>query len=517
MNVDSFLTHHGLTENPFEAEEARHDPVYARMIDSSTNHPDFGKILGQHEPPSTAIVFGEKGSGKTAIRLMISRRVAAHNESNPDRQMLLVVYDDLNPSLDRVVQWRRSRTGSDASVDQLLSGYRLEDHQDAILSLAVTQLVDLILTHKQESNGQEKLRPPAMDQRLKSMPRRLRCDLAVLAALYDQPGSGPIVPRWRKLCNRLRVGRLGPVAALSYAATAATVMTLGLLVGHWLSKAIGDSWPWFMPVTGVTLSASLVLWGLWLNRQGAAWLLSRRLQREMPAVQRRIKAMMSMLLRFRRGDLERQSWPLPSADQQNRRYELTGHLVEVLNAVGFSGLTVVIDRVDEPTLISGKADRMRSLVWPMLDNKFLQQDRVGLKMLLPIELRYMLYRESSDFFQGARLDKQNLIDRLSWSGATLYDMCSSRLRACSDRHETQPISLTDLFETDVTREMLIDALDQMQQPRDAFKFLYNVIQEHCRMSPQDQLRFKIAQLTVDTVRRAQSQRVQELQRGLAPA
>jgi len=227
--------------------------------------------------------------------------------------------------------------------------------------------------------------------------------------------------------------------------------------------------------------------------------------------------MMSMLLRFRRGDLERQSWPLASADQQNRRYELTGHLVEALNAVGFSGLTVVIDRVDEPTLISGKADRMRSLVWPMLDNKFLQQDRVGLKMLLPIELRYMLYRESSDFFQGARLDKQNLIDRLSWSGATLYDMCSSRLRACSDRHETQPISLTDLFETDVTREMLIDALDQMQQPRDAFKFLYNVIQEHCRISPQDQLRFKIAQLTVDTVRRAQSQRVQELQRGLAPA
>ena len=516
MNVDSFLTHHGLTENPFEAEEARHDPVYARMIDDSPSHPDFGKILGQHEPPSTAIVFGEKGSGKTAIRLMIARRIAAHNESNPDRQTLLVVYDDLNPSLDRVVQWRRRRAGSGASADQVLAGYRLEDHQDAILSLAVTQLVDLVVD-KQGLGGEGTLRPPAIDERLKSMPRRLRCDLAVLAALYDQPGSGPMAPRWWKLCSRLRVGRLGPVAALGYAATVATVVTLGLAGGHWVAKALDDSWPWIMPVAGIALAATLVLWGLWLYRQGATWLLGRRLRREMPAVPRRVKELMSMLLRFGRGDLDRQPWPLPSADQQNRRYELTGHLVEVLKAVGFSGLTVVVDRVDEPTLVSGKADRMRSLVWPMLDNKFLQQDRVGLKMLLPIELRYMLHRESSDFFQGARLDKQNLIDRLTWSGPTLYDLCSSRLRTCCDRHETHPISLTDLFETDVTREMLIDALDQMQQPRDAFKFLYNVIQEHCRMVPHDQSRFKIAQLTVDTVRRAQSQRVQELHRGLGPA
>jgi hypothetical protein len=75
----------------------------------------------------------------------------------------------------------------------------------------------------------------------------------------------------------------------------------------------------------------------------------------------------------------------------------------------------------------------------------------------------------------------------------------------------------DLFAEDVSRDAVIDALDQMQQPRDAFKFLYGLIQEHCRLSPEDQPSYKIARITLDNVRRAQSQRVQDLHRGLSPA
>src|SRR5690606_17161527 len=122
----------------------------------------------------------------------------------------------------------------------------------------------------------------------------------------------------------------------------------------------------------------------------------------------------------------------------------------------------------------------------------------------------------------ARMDKQNMIDRLTWSGTTLYDLCTARLRACrsapaDDGEASPPIALTDLFESDVSREMLIDALDQMHQPRDAFKFLYQVIQEHCLLVPEDQADYKIARLTLETVRKQQSQRVQELYRGLTPA
>ena len=203
---------------------------------------------------------------------------------------------------------------------------------------------------------------------------------------------------------------------------------------------------------------------------------------------------------------------------------------------------VLVDRVDEPTLIHGQAQRMKSVIWPMFDNKYLQQRSVGFKLLLPIELRDLLYRESSDFFQEARLDKQNMVDRLSWSGATLYDISTNRLRACRKQPVDEPVpalsdaggelgagsasasgetatapTLTDLFEQDVTRDMLVDALDQMHQPRDAFKFLYSVIQEHCTTVPDDQANYRIPRLTLEAVRRNQAQRVQDLSRGVAPA
>src|SRR5690606_13401202 len=118
--------------------------------------------------------------------------------------------------------------------------------------------------------------------------------------------------------------------------------------------------------------------------------------------------------------------------------------------------------------------------------------------------------------------------RLEWSGPTLYDMCTYRLRACRAPNVTgvpsdsgdgsgRDITLTDLFESDVTREYLVESLEQMHQPRDAFKFLYSVILEHCRMVPEDQPSFRIPRPLLESVRRQQSQRVQELYRGLAPA
>ena len=77
--------------------------------------------------------------------------------------------------------------------------------------------------------------------------------------------------------------------------------------------------------------------------------------------------------------------------------------------------------------------------------------------------------------------------------------------------------MTDLFEPDVSREFIVESLEQMHQPRDAFKFLYSVIQEHCRMVGEDHPSYRISRPLLETVRRQQSQRVQELHRGLAPA
>ena len=82
MKIARFFAHWGLTENPFRAEEARRDTVFQRLDVRTCCHPDFDKILGEPDHPATSIVFGEKGSGKTAIRLQLATQIQAHNSAN---------------------------------------------------------------------------------------------------------------------------------------------------------------------------------------------------------------------------------------------------------------------------------------------------------------------------------------------------------------------------------------------------------------------------------------------------
>ena len=548
MNIQSFLQHHGLSENPFEGEEARHDPVFERLMASSSNHPDFDKIIGWLDRPSTSVVFGEKGSGKTAIRLRIGQKVTEHNGQQSEGRILLVPYDDMNPVLDRLMHHRQRKLGlhlsQDAKIEKLLSEIRLEDHQDAILSLALTPLVDAMLSKPVDyrTDGNEKPQlPSGWVNRVKKMSRQRRVDLAVMAAIYDQPRSGSSLTRWFALHKKLRLRRLPRVLLLELFGTIFTILTVALFVAS--ETPYGTAVPEQLLLSGASVFAgvAVLIWVLWGMRQITLWWLARQICKEVLAGDRSGRDLRVMFGAMRRSDLWGIPWPTATlrGSGQDSRYQLTSRLLDSLESLGYRGMMVLVDRVDEPMIVRGNPQRMRSLIWTMFDNKFLQQERVGLKLLLPIELRHLLHRESPDFFQEARLDKQNLVDRLTWSGVTLYDLCSMRLGICrceagvSDAGaasnsdppsggedgaaEPPRINLMSLFEPDVTREMLVDALDQMHQPRDAFKFLYSVIQEHCRTVPEGTDQYQIPRLVLDAVRRSQSQRVQDLYRGLSPA
>ena len=517
MNVETFFAHYGIRDNPFAAEEARLDPVFDKLLGEGPMHPDFPKVLGRIDKPSTAVVFGEKGSGKTAIRLMLDKQIEQHNreqprgdkQTQPGRRVLLVSYDELNPFLDNLL---RSTT---QDVDKALARIRLADHQDAILSLAVTRMVDSLLGDLGPDEKALAL-PTDLDRRIRTMPRRTRADLAVLAGLYDQPRTGVSEDRFDRLRRKLHLRWRLP---LNLFRDAGGVLLLTALVLGGLWRYV-DQPPWWASV-GCVVAAILAAGSLgwWLTRLWKLWRMSRSAVADMPLIGRSSSELRHLLADLRGADLARQPMPTkhhgaePASDS---RYQLTRRLLDALSSFGYVGLIVLVDRVDEPTSVQGQAERMRAVVWPMLDNKFLQQDRLGLKLLLPLELRHMLMRESPAFFQEARLDKQNLIDRLTWSGATLYDLCSRRLSACREEGK-EPITLGDLFEQDVSREMLVDALDQMHQPRDAFKLVYAVIQEHCRLATEEEAKYRIARLTLESVRRTQAQRVQELYRGLSPA
>ena len=142
MNIQQFLAHHSLIANPFVEEDAQTDQVFKEYCLRETFHPAWEKIYGNPVDPSTSIVFGEKGSGKTAIRLQMFEHLLLHNSEHPSNRVFVVEYVDFNPFLDHFWETLPSRR---RKPDRLLSEWKLWDHADAILSLGVTQLVDRIL------------------------------------------------------------------------------------------------------------------------------------------------------------------------------------------------------------------------------------------------------------------------------------------------------------------------------------------------------------------------------------
>ncbi len=83
MKTQQFLEHHGIRSNPFAEEDAQTDPVFKEYCISSTHHPTWDKIYGDPAEPATSIVFGEKGAGKTALRLQIVRHLEDYNRRIP--------------------------------------------------------------------------------------------------------------------------------------------------------------------------------------------------------------------------------------------------------------------------------------------------------------------------------------------------------------------------------------------------------------------------------------------------
>lgn len=510
MNTSMFFEHWRIAENPFRGEEARSDAVFARLAGAASQpagpgaqsvHSDFEKIVGELGRPSSSIVFGEKGSGKTAIRMQLADRIARHNQQSPSQRVFLVPYDDLNGTLDRL----HTRSSSKDSL-KTLQGMRLVDHIDAILASAVTRITDRLTG----------LGPSRADADLvkafRRQPKLLRAEMLLLQAVYDL--SDLSAERTARLTKLTRTLPHREVLVWAFA-VALGWLPLGGVVALFFLR------PDAVPET-VLAGAGIACAGLYLAILVGRFVwhpltirrLAHRLSRQLRSLGRSDASIARSLSQVRSADRAWQRLPVTDSDEQ--RYAMLDRLRHVLGALGYPGVIVVIDRVDEPTLIAGDPEKMRAFVWPMLNNKFLQQEGFGIKMLLPIELRHALFRESSAFFQEARLDKQSLVERLSWTGPMLYDLCEARLRVCA-APDAPPIGLMDLFAEDVTRQDLIDALDQMHQPRDAFKFLYRCVSEHCSNVTAEQGHWRIPRLVLDTVRKQESERVQGLYRGIRPA
>ncbi len=487
MKIQEFLEHHGIAGNPFAEEDAQNDTVFKRTCLETTFHPAWDKIYGDPADPSTSIVFGEKGAGKTALKLQMVRQFDKHNDSDPERRTFVVLYDDFNPFLDRFV----SRAGPHRPVEKTLAQWKLWDHMDAILALAVTQFVTTLTAPGQK-------RPP----KLTSPQAR---DLALLAACYDQSTGETFPARWRKL--RRKVGYtawlgLWPLV-LGVVATGVFGAATALSVSRGTTAWLGAWWPWLV------LAA---VWAPWAARRARATWTAFRIVRSMRTGNRTVGQLARALARMPEVDLAGQ--PLPLMARSDDRYELLAKFQAILAAQGYAGTVVIVDRLDEPHLINGSAERMKQVIWPMLDNKFLKSPGMGFKLLLPIELYRFIEREDEQFNQRARLDKQNLVPSLEWSGETLYDIASMRVKAASVGDP--PATLAQLFEPEVDQRRLLDGLRSLRVPRQLFKFLYRLLVAHCHAHTGEQPVYQIPLERFDTVLAVFRRDQDAFDRGLAP-
>jgi hypothetical protein len=588
MTVSDFLDHYRLTENPFRGEEARSDAVFSRMARHASDasplspqgdpshsiqqptlhHSDFEKILGDLRRPNSSVVFGEKGSGKTAIRLQLAQRIAAFNAQNPAARVWLIAYDDLNGVLDRL----HERLGGKSPLESLQKT-RLVDHMDALLHAVVPRLVDALLL-PESATAQELNLGPNEKKPVKRLDRPSRADVLILQSIYDRPDHAAV--RTLQLRRKLRISPPTDIVVGTIALTAIPMLLVAAAIWlkffppvelmarltaatpAWLPAKFDDAVLVVIGALYIALAFKLLVWDRLALRRTA-----RRVRRQVRVVSRRDTSYSRSLRQIKRAI--RDNADLPVTDSDETRYTMLERLRGVLRTFGYSSLIVIVDRVDEPTLVRGDPDRMKAVIWPLLNNKFLQQEGVGIKMLLPMELRHAVFRESSTFFQEARLDKQSFIEHLSWTGATLYDLCESRITACSltskgswaqdslppvttgtansnavvvsppelssvpnaldvgippsrtpSRDQGGPPQLIELFAEDVTRQDLIDALDRVHQPRDAFKLLYRCLAEHCATVTRGQQEFKIPRHILLQVAKQETERVQQVFRGIRP-
>lgn len=511
MNLGTFLKHHNIETNPFRDEEARHDEVFARLRDDAFEHPEAGKIIGDLKQPSSSIVFGEKGSGKTAIRLQIEEAIARHNLQYPDRRVLAIAYDDLDPVLDRFCRHENRKDPAKALADLTLG-----DHIDGILSVAVPALVDAAINPPDGSSTTSSdsaiPRFTSLDAAtLKRLDPTTKRDWLLLQALYDRPEHS--IERGRKLRRRLRVWKVSRVRPLRW--LCALLWGIALMALLWYAYLARPQPEWGLLVAVIALMAMALLTStVVIGDLIRVVRVSRRLAEHLRTVDRPVASFRTALERLPASVLA--ATRLPVDDLDDARFEMLGRLQRAVRPFGYTEIVILMDSVDEPMLVRGDADRMRWVVWPLLNNKFLQQPHCAIKMMLPIELRYSLYGQSKDFFQVARLDKQNMVDRLEWSGITLYDLCNRRIAACTNQG-VAPARLPDLFAPDVPRDDLVRALDQMRQPRDAFKLLYRVIQRHCQGVSEEEEAWRIDRHILESVLDQQKERVDALRGGLGPA
>ena len=481
MKLRDYFEHFGIDGNPFSEEDAQKDQVFQDHCIETTFHPAWDKLYGKPAKPDTAIIFGEKGSGKTALRYQMIKAVKKYNDNHPELHPIVIEYANWNPFLDHF----RRRFSDKKRIENVLSCWQLWDHMDAILSLGVTQVVDQLLIPGEvfypAASSQKKLDTSRLTHHKKR-------DLLALATFYDQPkGDAPVI-RWKQLAKKLHFFSWNSFLRLKWDVFLGVILTVlfFFILSHfsYMITALTSWWSYAL----LFLFWLPRLWKTICRYHRSFWV-TRRLR----VLNLTVSSVFKRLMQFEPVDYAGVSFPARRGT--DTRYELLSRFLDVLDSLGYRGMIVLIDQVDEPYFISGSPELMQKVLWPMFDNKLLKYPGVGFKFLLPSELLAFLERETPEFHQRARIDKQNLIRSLDWTGKSLYDLANDRIRSCSSRSSTK---IDDFFDPSISRTRLESSFDQLRVPRHLFKFLYRVITSHVNAHSDGEQVWQISSVRFET-------------------
>jgi hypothetical protein len=482
MTIRELLEYHGVLNNPFSEEDAQNDTIFKAACINTSFHSAWDKIYGNPGEPSTSIVFGERGSGKTALRFQMIQKISEYNSAHCGFGVLVIDYSDLNPFIDRF----RQRFSSGRKIQKILSRWELRDHLDAILSLGVTQLIDRILDSGRQSHPAAVDTKPLPVQNLNKFQSR---DLLLLSSCYDTSHNETPLNRWIRLSRLLRYSTLFSRVTELWEFGVGVICSV-VLVCLWykISGGLGfvlNQWFYFIGTFFWLPFLYKTVCRFW-----KAWSIKNSL-RVLPHLK---SDLLKILLRLKKADFN--GMPFPIDRGTDHRYQMLEKLLDVGSVLGLRGLIVIVDRIDEPHLINGSPELMKLIVWSILDNKLLKHEQVGLKLLLPNQLLTYMERESHEFLQRARIDKQNLVRSLEWSGESLFDLLNSRISACAADGKSPKI--TDFFSPNIDRNRLINAFAKLRVPRHLFKFLYRLFAQHVLSYSELEPVWQISETTFET-------------------
>ena len=344
MNIQTLLEHHGIKRNPFAEEDAKTDPVFKEFCISSAYHPVWDKVYGDPAEPSTSIIFGAKGSGKTAIGLQIEQHLDRYNRQHPNHRVCVIRYDDFNPFLDHFQERLPRRVAK--KPEKTLDAWRLWDHIDSILCIGTTDLVDRVLTTPDADT--DNVGTEIRDDDLRKLERHQARDFLLLSLVYDQSTGQNFVERWNSL--RRKLGYSNWSVSWDFWLLIA-VSVLSFFFCAWLAYGQHLSVLWSLILLGIlNVAGGCTFATRWLK----CWWLARGIKKRMRVGKRDMGALHKTLMSIPYAELASQ--PVPRYERTDDRYELMGKMQALLGKLGFAGTIVLIDRVDEPHLLGGKTE-----------------------------------------------------------------------------------------------------------------------------------------------------------------